>query len=459
MKRTVPIVTILLSTAAAHAGTVYIPVAKVDPGQGVAYQTQVVFSNTGEVARRATPTIIPLGADGTDRENFVTLPSVSVNGGSTVLVQDLLGGTTQALVEFTTAPQLIASAHLATVLADGTQKLGAAWPIITDSNHTLAGGLAHLQGWERSAANSTDFGLVNLGAEASCDVDVYRADGAQVGHYELTRPALSFAFYTDVLSIVGLTSASQARAQVSCDQPFFAFAVVTDAEDHRHTVILDSALGSSELGSGGGGGGGGGGGACANDGVCFDVAGVFHSVASGARVKIYNAPVAPQTTYASLSLDFDIVFTGWYPQQPSGEHNFFWINRGPFIEPNTYPIWTNNVFGYANSRGTRNRVTLVTNVNQGPNLTTFLTADTVLIPGTQYHIAYTYNHPARTYEMRVSNSGGLVAQIVGRTTGAINTDDYSAFMLYFGNALGHNGNEVPWPNGTQFSNLVYRMNR
>lgn len=439
----------------AYAGTVYVPVAKTNPNaQGVSYQTRVVLSNTGQVQRRATPSVIALNADGTERDDVEVLSPVLVNGGATVVVQNLLGGLETALVELNMAPQLLASAQVVSVDGAGAVSLGATWPIISDSNLTPADQVAHLQGWMRSTTAKTDFGLVNLGGAAVCDVDVYRIDGVHLGHYELQRPALSFALFQDVLNAIGVSSGSQLRAEVSCDQPFYAFASTTDDVTHEHSVVTASALGTSTLQVPGEAP------PCPDGGVCFDQQGVYFTSLSNARTTAYNVAVPPNQTYSNLTLDFDFFFTGWWGANSSGEHNFFWINRGAFNPPTGYPAWTNNVFGYANARGPgRDRVTLVTNIDLGSNNTSFITTNAGLQPGRQYHVRYEYNHASRVVNLEVTDGGVLVAQIVGVTTGPLTTKSNSAFMLYFGNDVGHNGQEVPWLPGTQWSNLVYRMNR
>lgn len=456
MKRLALIAAVLATAAPLYAGIVYVPVAKVDPStQGIGYETRLVLVNQGEVTRRATPSLIALNADGTNRPLEV-FPAISVPANGTVVVADLLRGERAGLIELALAPQLLAQAQLVTRFDDGSEILGAAWPIVSSDSLVAAGQTLHLQGWERSSTTSTDFGLMNLGHNAtSCGVDVFRADGSQLGHWNLGPAALSFSLFRDVLATIGVTAGAQLRAAITCDQPFYAFAAITDSLNHDHSVVVASALGTSELD--GGGGGGGGGGTCIAGHVCFDAPGAFHTVQSGAQTKIFNATVPTETSFSSLSLDFDFRFTGWYGPEPDGEHNFFWINRGGFVPPSSYPAWTNNVYGYANARGpNRYRVTLVHNINLGQNATTFLTTNAGLTPGVQYHISYTYNHPARTSNLQVTAGGTLVAQIIGVTTGHIYTGSHEAFMLYFGNVVGH-GQETPWANGTQFMNLVYRM--
>lgn len=454
MKQLVTLAAMALAGAPIYAGTVYIPVAKTDPGvEGIEYHTRVVLANTGQAARRATPHLIGLNADGTERELVESLGSVTVNPNGTAVVTDLLGGGELGLIEMVMAPQLVATAQLVSVFPDGSERIGATWPIITDANLVPAGEVVHLQGWSRSTELTTDFGLVNLGTAASCDVDVWRIDGVQLGHWDLTRPALSFALFRDVLGTIGVPAGAELRAEISCDQPFFAFATLTNHQTHEHRTVIASALGTSTLQVPGQTP------PCPTGTVCFDLPGNFYTVTNALRTVAYNVDVPTNTSYSSITLDFDFVFTGWWGSLPSGEHNLFWINRGRYTPPVGYPIWTNNVFGYANARGPgRDRVTLVTNIDLGQNNTSFLTTNAALTPGVQYHISYVYNHAARVTELRITAGGNLVAQIINVPSGPITTKSNDAFMLYFGNDVGHDGSEVPWLPGTQFSNAVYRMN-
>lgn len=453
MKRFLLSLAAIVATAPIHAGTVYVPVTAVSPAQGATYSTQLLVSNLGQVTRRANPAVIAVGASGIDRDIVDVLPSITVAGGATTLVRNLLDGEQAALVELSMAPQLIVQAELAVTPSGSGESMATSWPIVSDANLTPSGQTIHLQGLARGGGLSSDLGIVNLGfAEATCGVDLFRADGVQLGHWEITPAAISFALFRDVLGIVGFGAGSQLRAAVTCDQPTYAFAVIVDGQTYHHSVLLPSALGTSTLQLPGQVP------ECAGGGVCLSAQGIFHTVSGNNPTKIYNAAVPTGTTFSSLTLDFDFVFSGWWAANPSGEHNFFWVNRGGFVAPNTYPAWTNNVFGYANARGpTRNRVTLVYNVGLGPNSTEFITANAGLQPGTLYHISYTYDHPRRLVDLRVTSGGALVAQIVGTTTGPIATNGHNAFMVYFGNAVGHNGNEVPWAGGTVYSNMSYQM--
>ena len=109
--------------------------------------------------------------------------------------------------------------------------LAVALPTITSENMASAHERIFLQGWLRVGSKKTALSLVNLGhASGQCTIHYYRANGTEVAAAAtVNMKALSHRLYPDVLHMLGVTELSDVRGDVSCTQPFYAFAIVHDA--------------------------------------------------------------------------------------------------------------------------------------------------------------------------------------------------------------------------------------
>jgi len=234
--------------APAWAGTVYVPyVGPVEIGD-VLYETQIWASNTDEEAiRRIEHHFIPNLADGTERQGEPTL--VRIRPGLTTRLQ--VSEQTPGLVEIFAAPQVVITARLVPVDVDApSQSVGAQIPVISSSNTIAAGEIAPIQGWERIPGRvSSNLVVVNMGTEQTvCEVAVFRANGTRLGNTALIplkpRTMTQFEF---VLTLLGVDNARDVRAQLGCDQPFYAFGSLYQADPLGANFIPPSVSGKSEL--------------------------------------------------------------------------------------------------------------------------------------------------------------------------------------------------------------------
>lgn len=308
--------TIASSPLYAAGSPVYVPLIG-NPVNGVDWDARVVIANRGTVGRTLNSLILPLDSNGTQR-GAATVPS-RVGAGDTALLE--LPDSAAGLLELTGAPQLIYNAQL--VPAGDGDPLVVQLPIISSENVFAAGERLFLQGWLRVGERVTDLSLVNLGHVASaCTVRYFHASGTPVGAAAtVTLAPLSHRIYKDVLQILGLPLASDVRGDVTCDQPFFAFALVRDNLDGQLAVIEPSAMsenGLPEVGDGGGGPG-----PCPPDAFkCFSLPGVFFApTKNGTHRETFDMPTG---AYNKVHFRVEVYHGGW--RKPAdGLHTFFWL--------------------------------------------------------------------------------------------------------------------------------------
>jgi hypothetical protein len=247
----------------AVAGQVFIPVAGHHvPGSQVAYRTEVWVTNLGQAEAQAIARFVEQGADGTAPhagEAVVTVPA-----GATVLLVKVAPNGEGGMLEVSAAAALEVRARLDALPASGASASGGASvasdavdgiemiadPDAIDSRASdrsrqpwsstaiqavsaaaalAAGEVAHLQGLGRHPGGEvTDLGLVNLSELAArCQVSAFAADGSRLGApATVSLPPLGTRQLEDAFGSLGEQRLSGGRFEVSCDQPFYAYAAV-----------------------------------------------------------------------------------------------------------------------------------------------------------------------------------------------------------------------------------------
>ncbi len=407
------------------AGTVYIPVAAAVEIDGVTYETRVAISNDGTDTAEFRTFFIPVGTDGTERggaegQLIVLLPGATFE---TTPEAGFLG-----LLEVSGDPDLVFDARLIGVL-DGDELLGVQVPVITSQNLTGANQTGHLQGWLRDATHLASFGVVNLGHQSStCSVDVLRDDGLPlIEAVDLVWPGLSLRHFDDsVLALLG--QFEDARAAVTCDQPFYTYATTLDLETAEAAFIAPSALGTSTLSIPGAGP------ACPVGSFCFEFPGVFHSPSPGNLVKrVQTTP--PPGQYRRIHATLKVVHGGWAPGNSSGVHNIFWFARDR----------NRDLFGYLNVKGPgANEIFFRHGIGLEQGQKPRVTQGLAMNPGETYEFEYTYDTEQRFIDVVTRDQNG---QQVSRLQGVPNVNSISLnqgqkFLWDFG-FLGINPNEPP----------------
>jgi hypothetical protein len=228
-------------------------------------------------------------------------------------------------------------------------------------------------------------------------VDFFSASGAPlIATAHLQVKPLALNFYHDVVAITGLPSASDARFEVVCDGPAYAFGQVLDLTSGDLASLSPSSSLSSALEppdqeptpSAG---------PCAAS-YCFELPGTFFVPSGPAPVLRLPVDIPKGQFYSRLDIDLTVIHGGWYQPKPDGFHNFFWLFDGK---------WSGGTWGYVNARGPGKGI--VTSLHfigmpQGRRST----APLLLEPGATYRVHYTYDTGRGIIETTFFDAAGAV---------------------------------------------------
>lgn len=276
----------------------------------LAYNTKVWVSNTGTTDRRFTTAFIETGVNGSALAGTGT--GATVGGEKTSLLVGTAPNDKIGMLEVAGAPQLVVNARIEVFSPQGVMLASTNLPVVSASNTIPAGTKIYLQGLDRhvAAGTSSDFGLLNLSREsAQCTVRGLRADGLQSGQATtLTVVPLSHRYVADALAAFGETSIADARLEVSCDKPFYAYAIVYTLNVPNTLVITPSGSMEGAVVPG------------IVNGVVFTKPGTFLAARQGASQVVFDLPVTPGQRYKKAVTEFDLqlgrfpigFFTGVY---------------------------------------------------------------------------------------------------------------------------------------------------
>jgi len=373
------------------AGSVYLPLPG-NPVAGFDWEARVVVANRGKVNHSFNHQLLPLDSDGTKRPAAAVANAVA--GGDTALLD--LSNSPAGLLELSGAQQFVYSGQL--VRAGDTAPIAVGLPTISTENMALAHQRLFLQGWLRVGTKATDLSIVNLGhAAAQCTLRYYRANGTEVAAAATINMApLSHRIYKDVLKTLGADALSDVRGDVTCNQAFYAFALVRDSADGEIAIIEPSALGENGLQDVGGGSAPG---VCPPDAFkCFSKPGVFFTPTKGVPFHREIFPL-PEGAYTKVHYRHEVYHGGW--QKPSsGLHHFLWLS----INGQQYRL-----LGMGYALGPNNNQMLF---RHGDKIISTskprLTPHFVAIPGKTYVVDYTYDTVGDTIDFQISEKGGPV---------------------------------------------------
>lgn len=366
-----------VAAAPAFAGKVYIPV--VQRTGGGSHATEVWLANAGTQERRYEASFLAAETDGTTPRTPI-IRTVIVGGRTVRLVNPGPAGAI-GLIEIDAAPQIQIDARLANNPAVGATTYTPV-PVISSDNALPAAATLSLLGLSRTNSGSySDLGLVNLASQAAqCSVTFSRADGTGIGQtVNVTVQPLSLRHFSDALGILGESQVTDARVQVSCDRPFFAYAAVFNAAVSQFTFATPAASGASTLGTDGtpppppppG------------DAIVFTSPGLVHTPVTGNEIKAFVVPVTQALSLRRFTVEFDVIPGPWTATKPDGNHNLIWIYRGKY-RSNT--IANLNAFGPPRS-GVKN----TQNVDMPRGRLTTDEKALVLTQGLTYHVKSVYD--------------------------------------------------------------------
>lgn len=422
----------LLQAAPASAGAVYIPVLNPTGTSGDLHSTEIWVSNTATTQRGFAAVFLPAGTDGTAKSG--TSPEVPVPAKRTFLLAN--PSNTIGLLEIGSSQELGVEARLINTSANGLQTLSAV-PVISAANRLEAKGVAHLIGLERDSTrgDATHLGIVNLGkAATTCEIKFFRADGTQIGAtVNLSFQPLSLRQFDDALGALGEQRIADARAQISCGQPFYAYAALLTQPAAQITFIVPSALTTATTGGEGGGTTGGGNG----NSLVFQRSGLLHTATTSNPKGKIDIPVTAAMSLKKMVIDMEFVPGPWNREKIPGNHAIIWLYRGKF-RGNT--VANVNAFG-----PNKYTVKMNQNVDLGPGQVTAQEMGLQLTQGQRYHLHYVYNAATNVVSTEVSSGGHLLKSMTmtGTAQAGILTVEPPKLNVEFGHYPGQEGPEIP----------------
>ena len=437
----------ILLAAPGFAGTVYVPVPDPVSAQGSTHVVQLWVTNTGTTPTPYTATVLNAETDGTQRPSQGP-PAVSVAAGRTSVLTGIGAVGKIGLLEMATNSAVSIEARLISTAPNGLTTSVSPVPLISSANLYDSGKTAVLLGLRRDNLHGdyTNLGIVNLGQQASqCEVKFYRADGSAIGAaVTLTFKPLSLRAFNDAFSLLGELQAADARAAVSCNQPFYAYATIYTAASSQMLFVTPAASGDSALtGSGGGGGGTGGGGGGT---TLFTASGTFHTASPGNEKKTFNITLAKAVSLRRMVIDMDVTPGPWNRAKTPGNHAILWLYRSKF------------------------RSNTIANVNAfSPPKLSFKAAQNIDLPagsttqdeqgfswvqGQRYHLQYTYDAEHGTITAVISSGGTTLKTLTYPSTAPNRVLDVPATGLTaeFGHYANQEGPEVA-SYGWSYANL------
>jgi hypothetical protein len=401
----------------------------------VGYRPQISISNSAGQPLAVSALRLEPGKDGTAREGLrATRLSISPDN-SYVLRPE---ADARGMLELAGEPGLNYSAWL--VGPDGDR---VELPVINSENSAQADATLVIQGLEGSSSRLAHLGLVNLGqTAATCSVSVLRADGRDaLQPLEFTVAPLSHLLVADLLKRLG--SIAEARAEVTCSNDFYAYALIADVPSGRLTVIRPSEP-SDDL---------------PQLGEAFEkVVAVPCSegimlcsqpltqpfIVSKTNPSLALTMTPPAGAYSAMVAHVDVQVTGWNPRNVHGAHGVLYvvINRNKWL--------LGNIF----LRGPgKNNVTLRHGVCPQGCQKSKVEKSIPIELGAVYSFDYRYDPANRTTDMTVTLHGQVVARIQDKpNVNKININPGDKIVIGLSNPF-PNSHEEPSSLGWRYSNL------
>jgi hypothetical protein len=406
-----------LAAGPAQAGIYYVP--SPDTGGVGRPETKVEMAPGGP--RRLTPIFIPSGVNGAT----ATGPSVRVDNDvkpNVFDVKNFINGPGMLKLVGDPGSTVRSSAMFLTLGSNGT-----AWalPVITSEDWFETTETAHIQGLARNAQGASNIEIMNLGAgAASCSVQILRPKGSPIGSpRSFPLPPISHFVLEDALNGVITGSGANVRAQVTCNQPFYAYGTFVSANPAAFRMLYPlSAAPTADVET-----------ITVNRGVNF-----FSPVPGNSAYNV-ELPLVPGRAYRRVTIDFDVnirdftpIFTGlvgmYHPGGPRfGKTLYF----GTFI------------------RGNRSR----TLVDQGsPVIEPAIKFGTGWKEGATHHVMIVYDTEQGMLRFQASRNGSVISDYTGAAFNYDLADRGSPVRLTFGLSGIADGAYYP-PVGWKFSNL------
>jgi hypothetical protein len=316
-------------------------------------------------------------------------------------------------------------------------------PVISEQNRVEAGAVAYVNGLDPDASR---LGLVNLAERSAiCLMDLLRADGSPTGaRATIDMPAAALKqLDDDALSLSDDPEAPEAvTAQVTCDSPFYAYAVTVDPRTSEVSFATPEPEAQAKAGTQAP--------MTGKASVVFTAGGLLHEPTPKKEKAILRIPVPRALALSRMVIDWDVTPGAWSKKNPSGAHALIWLHRGRFRSNTVANV---NFFGPGKNRFRNNQ-----NLDLPALSNTNGTAGMTLEKGRTYHFRYVYDAIAQTVEVTASLNGRVLKTIRMGGTASNHTITIPATGLV--TELGHysfqKGPEVATL-GWRYSNLRVEM--
>ncbi|HEV2853588.1 MAG TPA: hypothetical protein VHC97_12360 [Thermoanaerobaculia bacterium] len=380
-------------SAPLKAERVYVPVVDVQGADGKPLATQLWISNFDGVERPYSSVFLKSETDGTELSGRGVAARVPANKAAYLKRAAAEGET--GLLEID-RDEMAVNAWIQTSRGRRTFYTGV--PVISESTRVEAGGTAYLNGLGRQADREVrSLALVNVAGEAaSCQVNFLKTDGTAIGAgVAVDVPALSMRPFADAL---GLLSEPEARsARVSCDQPFYAYALTIDRETSAISFTTPEQEFTTKARQTSGGKAG------ESGAIVFTQDGLFHLATKQAAKQILRVPVPKQMGMAIVTAEFDIVAGPWNPRQKSGAHNLIFFHRGRF---------RGNTLANVNALGPSKFLFKINqNLDMPPRANTKAEIGFTFVQGKTYHVRITSNAVTNRISCVLSEDGQVVRRM------------------------------------------------
>ena len=437
----------------AFAGTVYVLVVDPQGANGSTHSTELWVSNSGTAQRPFAATFLTAETDGTKRSGNPTQVQVAV--GSTYVLRNagLVGK--YGLLEVDTSDKVSVEARLTNLSANGSVTYTAV-PVISSANLLAAGETAQLHGLERDAARGelSNLGVVNLAKQvAQCEVKLFRANGTQIGPTaSISLQPLSLRHFSDAIFALGEERASDARAQVTCNQTFYAFSSLFTGSTGQLVFTSPAQSGASTLTAPGDPGSGG---TPSTPGAkVFKVDGLIHTPTVGNEAREIRIPIEQQLRLKKLTIDLDFTPGPWNLSKVPGNHAIVWLYRGRYKSGTIANV---NAFGPGKYVVKNNQ-----NVDLPAGQVTSNEQKQTFEQGKKYHLRYVYDAQTNVIRVIVSSGGVELNNFTMQGTARGNvltiepTGGDNGLIVQFGHRRGQEGPEIP-SYGWRYENLKIEM--
>src|ERR1044072_4592819 len=240
--RPLALLVLLAAATPLAAAEVFVPAINPVANDGSHSETELWISHPGTAGATTKVVYLAADTDGTQRPAGGT--SVSVFAESSVNVTRVAQSGKVGMVAVDVTGGVLVEGRIVST-SPGGGVVSSRVPVISEANRLTAGTTAQLLGLERDPEGGRlmHFGVVNLGTvAATCQVAFFRTDGQQIAStVTLPLKPVSMLHFQDALGTLNAGRVSGVRGEVTCNQPFYAYAAAFGWPPSHYMFVTPSA--------------------------------------------------------------------------------------------------------------------------------------------------------------------------------------------------------------------------